>query len=53
MERSTAKVFSKFYVRFADAYCSVNKVCLHKKVVIHAIAAIVKLFSREGELLAE
>ena len=53
MERSMAKVSSDFHVRFDNAYYSVDKAYLHKKVVIRATAAEVKIFSQEGDLLAE
>ena len=53
MERSTAKVSSDFHVRFDNAYYSVDKAQLHKKVIIRATATVVKIFSLEGELLAE
>lgn len=53
MERSTAKVSSDFHVRFDNAYYSVDKAFLHKKVIIRATAAEVKIFSLEGVLLAE
>lgn len=53
MERKTAKVSSDFHVRFDNAYYSVDKAYLHKKVVIRATASVVKIFSLEGELLAE
>ena len=53
MERKTAKVSSDFHVRFDNAYYSVDKAFLHKKVVIRATAAVVKIFNLEGELLVE
>ena len=53
MERKTAKVSSDFHVRFDNAYYSVDKAFLHKKVIIRATASIVKIFSLEGELLVE
>lgn len=53
MERSTAKVSSDFHVRFDNAYYSVDKAYLHKKVIIRATASVVKIFNLEGELLAE
>ena len=53
MERSIAKVSSDFHVRFDNAYYSVDKAYLHKKVVIRATATEVKICSLEGELIAE
>lgn len=53
MERSTAKVSGDFHVRFDNAYYSVDKAFLHKKVVIRATAMVVKIFSLTGDLLAE
>lgn len=53
MERSTAKVSSDFHVRFDNAYYSVDKAYLHKKVIIRATAAVVRIFSQEGELIVE
>lgn len=53
MERSTAKVSSDFHVRFDNAYYSVDKAYLHKKVIIRATATVVRIFSQEGELIVE
>ena len=53
MERSTAKVSSDFHVRFDNAYYSVDKAYLHKKVVIRATVSAVKIFSLEGDLIVE
>ena len=53
MERATAKVSSDFHVRFDNAYYSVDKAYLHKKVIIRATASVVKIFSLEGELIIE
>ena len=53
MERSTAKVSSDFHVRFDNAYYSVDKAYLHKKVVIRASQTQVRIFSLEGDLIAE
>lgn len=52
MDRSIAKVSSDFHVRFDNAYYSVDKAFLHKKVVIRATATEVKIFSMEGGLIA-
>ena len=53
MERSTAKVSSDFHVRFDNAYYSVDKAYLHKKVVIRATATTVKIFSLTGDLIVQ
>jgi hypothetical protein len=53
MERRTAKVSSDFHVRFDNAYYSVDKAYLHKKVTIRATATVVKIFSHEGDLIVE
>ena len=53
MERSTAKVSSDFHVRFDNAYYSVDKAFLHKKVTIRASSSLVRIFSLDGTLLVE
>lgn len=53
MERKTAKVSSDFHVRFDNAYYSVDKAFLHKKVLIKATASKVFIHSQQGELLCE
>ena len=53
MERKTAKVSSDFHVRFDNAYYSVDKAFLHKKVSIRATASKVLIYSLQGELLCE
>ncbi len=53
MERKTAKVSSDFHVRFDNAYYSVPRQYVHKKVTIRATASAVKIFSQTGELLRE
>jgi transposase len=53
MERRTAKVSSDFHVRFDNAYYSVDKAFLHKKVSIGATASTVKIFSQEGQFICE
>lgn len=40
-------------MRFDNAYYSVDKAYMHKKVIIRASASEVKIFSLEGDLLAE
>lgn len=51
MERRTTKVSSDFHVRFDNAYYSVDKAYLHKKVIIAASATTVNIYSMKGELL--
>ena len=53
MERKTAKVSSDFHVRFDNAYYSVDKAFLHKKVSIKASSAAVRIYSLAGEFLCE
>ena len=53
MERKTAKVSSDFHVRFDNAYYSVDKVFLHKKVSIKASSTVVRIYSLTGEFLCE
>jgi transposase len=53
MERKTAKVSSDFHVRFDNAYYSVDKAFLHKKVSIKASATVVRIYSLAGEFLCE
>lgn len=52
-ERRMAKVSSDFHVRFDNAYYSVNKAYVHKEVLIKATAAIVRIYSKQGEFLCE
>ena len=53
MERKTAKVSSDFHVRFDNAYYSVDKAFLHKKVSIEASSTVVRIYSLAGEFLCE
>lgn len=53
MERKAAKVSSDFHVRFDNAYYSVDKAFLHKRVSIRATASTVKISSLEGEFICE
>lgn len=53
MERKTAKVSSDFHVRFDNAYYSVDKAFLHKKVSIKASSTVVRIYSLAGEFLYE
>ena len=53
MERKTAKVSSDFHVRFDNAYYSVDKAYLHKKVSIKASSTVVRIYSLTGEYLCE
>ena len=51
MERRTAKVSGDFHIRFDNAYYSVDKAYLHKKVLIAASASVVNIYSVKGELI--
>jgi transposase len=53
MERKTATVSSDFHVRFDNAYYSVDKAFLHKKVSIRASSSTVRIYSLSGEFLCE
>ena len=53
MERKTVKVSSDFHVRFDNAYYSVDKAYLHKKVSIKASSTVVRIYSLAGEFLYE
>ena len=53
MERKTATVSSDFHIRFDNAYYSVDKAYLHKKVSIKASPAVVRIYSLSGDLLYE
>ena len=53
MERKTAKVSSDFHVRFDNAYYSVDKAFLHKKVSIKSSSTVVRIYSLAGEFLCE
>ena len=44
MERKKVKVLSDFHVRFDNAYYSVDKAFLHKKVSIKASSTIVHIY---------
>ena len=47
------KVSSDYHVRFDNAYYSVDRAYLHKKVLIRASTTTVKIFSKEGEFICE
>ena len=51
MERKTAKVSADFHVRFDNAYYSVDKAFLHKKVSIGATSDTVNIYSMSGSLI--
>ena len=53
MARKTVKVSSDFHVRFDNAYYSVDKAFLHKKVSIKASSSVVRIYSLAGEFLYE
>ncbi len=52
MERRTAKVSADFHVRFDNAYYSVDKAFLHKKVTVGATSDTVNIYSLAGDLIA-
>ena len=52
-ERKEAKVSSDFHVRFDNAYYSVDKAYLHKKVLIRATTLKVRIYSTFGDLICE
>ena len=52
-ERKEAKVSSDFHVRFDNAYYSVDKAYLHKKVLIRATTSKVRIYSAFGNLICE
>jgi len=53
MERKTAKVSSDFHIRFDNAYYSVDKAFLHKKISVKASSTVVRIYSLAGEFLCE
>jgi len=53
MERSEPKVSSDFHIRFDNAYYSVDKAFLHKRVSVRATADTVKIYSMDGKLICE
>ena len=53
MERRTATVSSDFHVRFDNAYYSVDKAYLHKKVSIKSTSSVVRIYSLTGEFICE
>lgn len=53
MERRTATVSSDFHVRFDNAYYSVDKAYLHKKVSIQSTSSVVRIYSLAGEFICE
>lgn len=53
MERKTATVSSDFHVRFDNAYYSVDKAYLHKKVSIKSTSSAVRIYSLTGEFICE
>jgi len=53
MERKAPKVSSDFHVRFDNAYYSVPKQFVHKRVTVKATADVVKIYSASGELICE
>lgn len=53
MERRTATVSSDFHIRFDNAYYSVNKAYLHKKVSVRSTSTMVRIYSLAGEFICE
>ena len=51
MERKIAKVSADFHVRFDNAYYSVDKEYLHKKVMVGATSDTVNIYSLTGGLI--
>ena len=52
-ERRLATVSSDFHVRFDNAYYSVDKAYLHKKVSIKASRSFVRIYSVTGDFICE
>ena len=54
MKDAVSEVYkSNFHVRFDNAYYSVDKAFLHKKVSIKASSTVVRIYSLTGEFLCE
>ncbi|WP_243135268.1 MULTISPECIES: Mu transposase domain-containing protein [Blautia] len=53
MERRTAIVSSDFHIRFDNAYYSVDKAYLHKKVSVRSTSTTVRTYSLAGDLICE
>lgn len=53
MERKTVTVSSDFHVLFDNAYYSVDKSYLHKKVSIKSTSSVVRIYSLAGEFVCE
>lgn len=53
MERKEAKVSSDFHVRFDNAYYSVPRQYVHKRVHIKTTATQIQISALLGELLCE
>ena len=53
MERTVAKVSGDFHIRFDNAYYSVDKAFVHKKVSVRASSDLVRIYSMSGTFLAE
>ena len=51
MERKTVKVSSDFHVRFDNAYYSVDKAFLHKKVSIKVFQTMVRAKMLKNEFI--
>ena len=53
MERAEPKVNSDYHIRFDNAYYSVDKAFLHKKVSVRADAGRVKIYALNGDFICE
>lgn len=51
--KASAKVSGDYHVRFDNAYYSVDKAYVHKKVEIRATASTVRILSLQGELICQ
>ena len=52
-EQRVAKVPSDYHIRYDNAYCSVDKAYIHKKVTVRATASVVSTLAPTGGLLRE
>jgi transposase len=52
-DKATAKVSGDYHVRYDNAYYSVDKAYVHKKVEVRATASTVRIISQKGELICE
>ena len=52
-EQRVAKVSSDYHIRYDNAYCSVDKAYIHKKVTVRATASVASTLAPTGELPCE